>query len=54
MVSAVSNISFFSVYFLYMFLHILLLFATSETERLQSARCGRQIRDVIVSIDCRN
>ena len=53
MVSAVFNISIFSVYFLYMLLHILLLFASLETERAQSARRGRQIRDVTVSIDYR-
>ena len=33
MVSAVFNISIFSVYFLCMLLHILLLFASLETER---------------------
>ena len=35
MVSAVFNISIFSVYFLYMLLHILLLFATERAEALE-------------------
>ena len=49
MVSAVFNISIFSVYFLYMLLHILLLFASLETERAAKRetrspdqRCDRQ------------
>ena len=64
MVRAVFNISIFSVYFLYMLLHILLLFGTeragvlerwsfSRQSALQSARPGRRIRDVTVSIDYR-
>ena len=49
MVSARFNISIFSVYFLYMLLHILLLFASLETERAAKRetrspdqRCDRQ------------
>ena len=49
MVSAVFNTSIFSVYFLYMLLHILLLFASLETERAAKRetpspdqRCDRQ------------
>ena len=49
MVSAVFNISIFSVYFLYKLLHILLLFASLETEqaakrqtRSPDQRCDRQ------------
>ena len=44
MVSAVFNISIFSVYFLYMLLHILLLFSTERAgalERLETERAAK-------------
>ena len=61
MVSAVFNISIFSVYFLYMLLHILYFIIVCDRVRwsawrqsaLQSARRGRQISHVTVSIDYR-
>ena len=61
MVSAVFNIFNFSVYFLYMLLHILYFIIVCDRARwsawrqtaLQSARRGRQISDVTVSIDYR-
>ena len=61
MVSAVFNIPIFSVYFLYMPLHILYFIIVCERARwsawrqsaLQGARRGRQISDVTVSIHYR-
>ena len=61
MVSAVLNISIFSVSFLYMLLHILYFIIVCDRARwsawrqsaLQSARRGRQISDVTVSVDYR-
>ena len=64
MVSAVFNISIFSVYFLYMLLHILYFIMVCDRARWSAGALGdrarykardtsRQISDVTVSIDYR-
>ena len=53
MVSAVSNIPIFSVYFYICFCIFYYCLRDWRQSALQSARRGRQIRDVTVSIDYR-
>ena len=47
MVNAVFNISIFSVYFLYMLLHILFLFASLETERAAEREMRCKVRHAV-------
>ena len=55
MVSAVLNVSFFCIFFMYAFAYIFsYCLRAGRQSAPQSASRGRQIRDVIVSIDYRS